>query len=292
MTWTHEHSWTLAAPVAAVYAALTDPAQLERWFAEHVDVHPVSGGAYRFWGRHSLATLTAADAHQVITRIEPGRALEFTWPLHGVPGSVAIALAAEEEATRLTLHHHVAGELPVPRQRDLIDDHWKLAFGNLAAHLAGGSGIVRPDFTDPAPEVRLVITIDAPPEAVFRALVEPDTIKRWFDSASPVVEPRVGGRYSLGWKYQVDGRDVQGGPTRILELVPNEKLVLDWPDWRGDESMKPTRIAFHLEPDGAATKVTFVHSGFERATDISDYPFGWGYFLGKLREVGSGVPSA
>jgi uncharacterized protein YndB with AHSA1/START domain len=205
---------------------------------------------------------------------------------------VEMALAAEGNDTRLTLQHHVEGDLPTRRQKELLSDHWKLAFGNLAAFLAGGSGIVLPDYSDPSPEVRLSIRIEAPREAVFRALVEPEIVSRWFDAAQAVVEPRVGGRYSLGWKYQVDGVDVEGGPTQILEYVPNEKLVLDWPDWRGDKSVNGQRITFHLETEGEGTRVTFVHSGFERAADISDYPFGWVYFMDKLRDVARAVPSA
>ena len=292
MTWTHEHSWKLAATPEQVFAALIDPVQLRQWFAEEVDVKAAPDGHYRFWGKHTLGAPTKRDVLQPISRLEPGRALAFSWPLYGVPTSVEMTLAADGDGTRLTLHHHVGGDLPTSRQKELISDHWKLAFGNLAAHLAGGSGVVLPDYTDPSPEVRLTIMIDAPREAVFRALVDPGTVSRWFDAADAVVEPHVGGRYSLGWKYQVDGLDVEGGPTRILEYVPNEKLVLDWPDWRGDKSVNGQKIAFHLESVGQGTRVTFVHFGFDRTTDISDYPFGWVYFIGKLKDVCTGVPSA
>jgi hypothetical protein len=34
---------------------------------------------------------------------------------------------------------------------------------------------------------------------------------------------------------------------------------------------------------GAKTRVTLVHGGFARASDLSDYPFGWGEFLSKLK---------
>ena len=292
MTWTHEQSWKLEAPPAQVFAALTEQLQLRQWFAEEVDVKAAPGGHYRFWGRHTLGAPAGREAQQPITRVEPGRALAFAWPLYGVPTTVEMALAADADGTRLTLHHHVEGDLPTTRQKELLSDHWKLAFGNLAAYLAGGSGIVLPDYTDPAPEVRLTIVIESPREAVFRALLDPEIVARWFDAAAAVVEPRVGGRYSLGWKYKVDGLEVEGGPTTILELVPNEKLVLDWPDWRGDKSVNGQRITFSLESQGQATKVTFVHSGFDRTADISDYPFGWVYFIDKLRDVCSAVPSA
>ena len=125
---------------------------------------------------------------------------------------------------------------------------------------------------------------------MFRALVEPERINRWFGSESSVVEPRVGGRYGLNWSYKVDGKDVAGGPTKILEIIPNEKLVLDWPDWRGDESITGQTITFLLAPSGSGgTTLTFIHAGFGRTTDMSDFGFGWKYFLDLLnKEASSG----
>ncbi len=79
-------------------------------------------------------------------------------------------------------------------------------------------------------------------------------------------------------------RDVEGGPTSILEMVPNERLVTDWGDWRGDPDVPPQTITWLLEPAGAGTRVTVVHGGFVRAADISDYPFGWGSFLAELKK--------
>jgi uncharacterized protein YndB with AHSA1/START domain len=49
----HEFTWKLPARPARVFAALTDAAELEQWFAEHAEVEPQLGGAYRFWGKHT-----------------------------------------------------------------------------------------------------------------------------------------------------------------------------------------------------------------------------------------------
>ena len=283
--WTHEHSWKLAAPPARVFAAFTDPGQLTQWFAERADIALEASGRFRFWGRHTLGTPTQAEAQQTVSRLESDRVLEFRWVIGKVPTEVRLALASDGEGCRLTLHHTVSGDLGRPRQRELIDDHWRLAFGNLACHLAGGAGIVLPDYGDRRPTVKLSIVVAAPREAVFRALIEPNAINQWFGSKASVVEPRVGGRYELGWKYQVDGTDVSGGPTRILEFVENEKLVLDWPDWRGNPSVGGQWIGFYLVAEGSGTRVNFVHGGFTHPAEQSDYPFGWAFFLGELLKV-------
>lgn len=283
MSWTHEHSWKVEAAPARVFRACLDPTELQAWFAEHAEVVADADGSYRFWGKHTLGTPTAAEADQRIVRIEPDRRLVFGWTVHGVPSEVTMAFAAEGEATRVTLHHRVDGELPLPRPKALIDDFWRFSLGNLMQHVTGGP-ISRPDFADPSPEVRLAVRIEAPPEAVWRALVEPESINRWMGSSTAVVEPREGGAYKVGWKYQVDGVDVEGGPTRILAWDPPRHLALDWPDWRGDAAVPVQRIAFYLEARDGGTEVTLVHSGFTRAADISDYPFGWVWFLGQLGE--------
>ena len=170
----------------------------------------------------------------------------------------------------------------MPRARELIDDHWRLAVGNLSVHLAGRDAVVLPDYSDPTPEVRLTIDIAAPRDVVFRALVEPALVNQWFGAKSAIIEPRAGGRYDLGWKYKVDGQDVDGGPTSIVDIVTNETLVLAWPDWRGDTSVTGQTISFQLESVGAGTRLTFVHAGFGRTTDMGDYGFGWKYFMGNL----------
>jgi uncharacterized protein YndB with AHSA1/START domain len=91
--------------------------------------------------------------------------------------------------------------------------------------------------------------------------------------------------YRYGWQYKVADRDMAGGPTKILELVENERLVTDWPDWRGDPAKPSTTVTWLLETVGDKTRVTLIHGVFERAADISDYGPGWNHFLGRLKEL-------
>lgn len=284
--WTHEESFPIDASVDRIYRALTTPEELERWFAERVELELSPGGAFRFWGRHTLGAPPRDGADQTLTRLEP-TALGFRWTLLGVPTEVELEVGSVEPTAerpggaRVTVRHRIDGALPGPRPQELIEDWWKLSIGNLGAHLAGGDGMVRPDFSRHTAEVKLSVLIDAPREAVFRALIDPQQLNKWIASAASV-EPRVGGAYGFGWSYQIDGRDVVGGPTRILDLVPNERLVLDWPDWRGDPTVTGQTITWQLTTEGGATRVTLVHAGFSRPADVSDYPFGWGYFLARL----------
>lgn len=287
--WTHEHAFSIPKPAGRIFEALTMESELKDWFAEHAHVEPRPGGAYRFWGRYTVGTPTEDDADGTITAFEPGARLAFDWTVCGVPSAVTLTLTPEESEsgsqTRVAIRHELRGALDRPRPKELIEDWWRLTLGNLMAHTTGRAEVLRPDFTDPEPEIRLSMTVDAPPEAVFRALIEPDALRQWMGAPAPVVEPRVGGRYELGWKYTVDGQEVSGGPTKILDFVENERLSVSWPDWRGDSSVPMQSITWHLEPDGAGTRVTLVHAGFIRTADFSDYPFGWRHFMDELAKV-------
>lgn len=284
----HTFSWALPATPEAVFAALTEPEQLKAWFADDVDIEPREGGAFRFWGRHVYGAPKVGA--QRLTRFEPGQALAFTWELHGQPSEVTLEVSPgdpEKNPGGATVSgRHAFAEAPaIGRAREMVDDHWRIANGNLAAHLAGGQGLMRVDFADPQPEVRVSTLIDAPVEKVFKAFIEPELLAKWSGAPAPVIEPHAGGRYEYGWSYEVDGRQVTSGPTRILEYEENRRLVTDWPDWRGDPAVPVQRITWLFDDLGGKTRVTVVHDGFVRAVDISDYPFGWGGFGEMLKKI-------
>jgi uncharacterized protein YndB with AHSA1/START domain len=73
--------------------------------------------------------------------------------------------------------------------------------------------------------------------------------------------------------------------VQVLDVVPNERLVVSWPDWRGDGAVPLQSVTWLLAPEGAGTRVTLVHAGFTRTVDFSDYPFGWGHFLSEMARV-------
>lgn len=283
-----EHRATFPLPVSPerAFRALIEPAQLARWFAERVRVEPAVDGAFEFSGRGALGT--AEGAGQTITAIEAGRALAFRWSIHGVATQVRWTVRADEKdaaASQLDVAHDVFGALPFRDARHAIDDLWRLHAGNLLEHLRGGPRVELVDFADERPAVRVAIEIAAPPAKVFRALLDPALMNRWLGGAASVDIAR--GAYSYGWKYDVEGRSVAGGPTKIIELIENERLVTDWPDWRGDPDQPSTRVTWLLEPlaGGARTRVTVVHDGFAQAVDRSDYGQGWGFFADELRKV-------
>ena len=294
----HSYEYTFPVPLNGtqeeVFGALLDPRALEAWFAEHVEVEPEVGGAFRFWGRHTYGTPGPDDATQALVRLEPPGALSFSWRL--LERNSEVTWVVEEKSadagtgTYITVRHDFDAFPAIGRAAELIDDLWRIHTGNLCFFLNGETDMYRPDFSNPDPEVRCAIVIDAPPAAVFRALVEPGHIRAWFPAPNPVVEPRVGGKYGFGFSFEQDGRKIEPPPMEILEFVENEKLTITWPDWRMDPAVPDQRVSWQLEDLGGRTRLTLRHTGFTRAVDVSDYPFGWQEFLGKIRGVAESIP--
>lgn len=287
----HDLNWTFDAPVEKVFDALTNPQALQKWFAEHVKVEAKKGGAYQFWGKHSFGVETSDKATQKITAYDPQKEISFTWPFLGVDSEVSLSFSADDSddnkgGTKVTGRHTFSALPDIVRAKELIDDLWRLQHGNLTAYLNGGEGILLPDYNDQSPEIRQTIVVDAPRSEVFKALVTPEILAKWMWAEAAVVEPHKDGKYSYGWNYEVNGEKVTGGPTKILDIVENEKLVTDWPDWRGDSSVPVQTVSWLLEDAGPGkTRVTLIHSGFTRAADFSDFPFGWADFLAQLKDV-------
>lgn len=279
-----------------VFRALVDADALERWFAEHAEVDPREGGAYRFWGKHTLGTPGRDEARQVITRFEPGRLLAYRWKMMDRDSTVTLSLEDGEgdagpvpgPTTRLTVEHQFESLPGIGRASELVDDLWRIHTGSLLCYLMGQDEIFRADFSGTEPEVECSLTIDAPPATVFKVLTTPEYISQWFPAPRPVVEPRVGGQYGFGMSYEQDGRTVEPPPCTILEYEENRRLAITWPDWRGDKDVPEQRVAFELEDLGGKTRLTLRHDGFVRPVDVSDYPFGWQHFLQEIARV-SGV---
>ncbi len=291
----HEFTFTvpLTGSVDTVFKALTDPAALERWFAEHVDIDAREGGAFRFWGRHTYGQPSAEDANQTLVSYEPPTSLAFTWHLLGRDSTVTWTLAEAEEGngaqTMITVVHDFDSAPDINRVTEFVDDLWRIHTGSLCFYLNGEEDVFRPDYSDNSPGVRCEMLIHAPRDKVFAALIVPEHIKNWFPAPAPVVDQRVGGDYGFGFSFEKVCETISPTPMKLLEFVENEKLTITWPDWRGDASVPDQRVTWLLEDRDGKTHLTLLHDGFTRTVDVSDYPFGWQEFMVKIREVAESI---
>ncbi len=120
------------------------------------------------------------------------------------------------------------------------------------------------------------ITIEAPPEEVWRAITEGEKIQQWF-APQASVEPGLGGTVLLSWGPGMEGK----APITIWE--PGRRF--GWTEH--GETANPRIVEFIVEGEGGWTQLRLVHSGFGAGAEFdSEYDSthgGWLTFLDALR---------
>ena len=104
------------------------------------------------------------------------------------------------------------------------------------------------------PEVVRSIEISAPPSATWRWMASEEALRGWL-GAGLEIDLQVGGAYRLRGP---DGKTSITG--RVLEIVPEGRLVLSWLEEGGDW-VYPARLVIALAPTSAGTRVTLSHDG-------------------------------
>ncbi|HEV7709876.1 MAG TPA: SRPBCC domain-containing protein [Asanoa sp.] len=256
----------IAAPLGAVHRALTDPAALRVWLAEHAEVDLPD--RYQFWGRF---TPNGEAPHQRLLHADD-RSLRFEWELDGgAPTTVDIGLESESGdsgSTLLTLTQTgVVGwpeVLTDESDRGLMHTFWTLGLANLADYAEGREPSARCDFTSAV--LRGEILIDADRLAVYASLTEPEQFSRW-SGVKLENELHPGGRWAMG------GFDVNPNPAHIVDIEPGRSLSIDWFDMVE---------SWELADSEGRTRLTFVHSGFDETRP----PYsGWMGALAGLAEL-------
>jgi uncharacterized protein YndB with AHSA1/START domain len=113
--------------------------------------------------------------------------------------------------------------------------------------------------------IRREIVIAAPPETVWAALTDAGEIAAWF-GAETDIDVRPGGPVRFRW---ADGTERRG---LVVEVDAPRRLVFRWRELRrspdGLAVADATVVAFTLERDDAATRVTVTESRGVTGTDV------------------------
>lgn len=267
----------IAAPVAAVYRALTDESALRIWLTEHAEVS-LAEGRFAFWGRH---TPQGETGRQRLLASEPERLLRFAWVLDGVETTAELALDADgPDATILTLTQRGVPTLDAMMaetgQRDglhTMHGFWGLAIANLAEYVEGRDLTPKANFSArQGGEVRITVPVAAPPDKVFASLLDPEQIDRWF-GGSAEVEPRIGGRISFF------GEEPAG---TLIELVPGRTIAL-----LADSTDPRSLVRWELTAAEGETILTLIDSSHTGDTtgSAAQHEVGWLGALAELRRI-------
>jgi uncharacterized protein YndB with AHSA1/START domain len=257
-----------------LFHALTDAAELMQWFCEHAYVS-LPERRYDFWGRFTPEAPERDRGCHSLLALESDRLLTFGWRIGEAETTVEVRLEVQEGNTQVRLIHEGVPAYK-PGEASLAD-FWALSLENLCTWVERGVIGPRCDFSAASyGDVRVDIDINAPREAVYEALIRPDQLNRYMATHASV-ELRTAGRYDFGWE--------KGGPVKILDLVPAERLSYSWIY----EDQPETVVTWTLEGSGGKTRLTLVHSGFGDRKN-GNYKAGWLKFLTYIKnlvEVGS-----
>lgn len=113
--------------------------------------------------------------------------------------------------------------------------------------------------------------IKAEPADVYAALTNPFSIELWSGYAAEMPS-EAGAEFSM-WDGDISGR--------ILELVPNQKVVQEW--YFGEQD-QPSVVTIKIFADGAKSQVDLLHTNIP-ADAFDEICEGWtNYYLGAIKD--------
>ena len=131
------------------------------------------------------------------------------------------------------------------------------------------------------------IDIDAPPERVFQAWVDPQQRLAWWGEENMYRCTKMDSDLHVGGKWSTEGKGASGKTFTVsgeyTRIEPSKALGFTWNhDW--DEMKMPeTHVLVELVPTSSGTHVTVTHSGFVNVAARDDHDKGWMRVLGWLR---------
>jgi uncharacterized protein YndB with AHSA1/START domain len=133
------------------------------------------------------------------------------------------------------------------------------------------------------------ITIAAPVERVWSVLTEADHIGGWFADAGAEIDLRPGGALVMRWEEHGMTR------ARVEAVEPPHRFAYRWTAHHAEPGAEPeegnsTLVEFTLAPEGDATRLRVVETGFaalattddRRKGNYDDNVDGWKQMLERL----------
>ena len=126
--------------------------------------------------------------------------------------------------------------------------------------------------------VRLHRVLNAPPERVFKAFLDPDALVKWmaphgFTAKVHHLDPQVGGSYKMSYTNFSTGHS-HSFSGKYIEIVPNQLLrytdQFDDPDLPGEIQM-----TIELKPVLVGTEVNITQAGLPDVIPVEACYLGW-----------------
>jgi uncharacterized protein YndB with AHSA1/START domain len=129
------------------------------------------------------------------------------------------------------------------------------------------------------------IDIDAPPERVFQAWIDPKQRLAWWGDDESYRGTKMESDLRIGGKWRTEGKRADGKPFAVwgeyTRVDPPTALGFTWNNtW--DSEGPPTHVLIELTPTSSGTHLSLTHSGFTSASSRDDHNKGWNRVLGWL----------
>jgi uncharacterized protein YndB with AHSA1/START domain len=287
-----ERSIWIDAPRERVWRAVTEPEEIPLWLLPALPGVPMnrddSGRLSMSMGPMETGVIqfeVVNAPRQLTSRSLPERLIATTYTLD-----------EERGGTRVTVTMTGFEALPFDAREDrlhLSGSAWEKTLENLRAHIANvdlpfPQAAVAPLFGYwRAPKEKMAVErsiwIKAPRERVWRALIDPEQLAKWF---SPVdwrsTGEHVGATLSV-YNPETDSHMY----TQVIEVFdpPNQLVTRTVPP------DSPYVTIWTLTEENNGTRLTITHSGYElegqevRGTNMDQNAFGFGMMLENIRAV-------
>ncbi len=131
------------------------------------------------------------------------------------------------------------------------------------------------------------IDIDAPPERVFQAWIDPQQRLAWWGDDGVYRGQKMESDLRVGGKWVTEGKSAEGKEFSVsgtyTRIEAPRALGFTWNhDW-GDGEMPETHVLIELTPTSSGTHVTLTHSGFTSVSERDGHNKGWQRVLGWLQ---------
>ena len=129
------------------------------------------------------------------------------------------------------------------------------------------------------------ITIDAPPDRVWKVITDPQAVKEFMFGADLVTDWTVGG--PIAWRGEWEGKAYEDKGT-ILEVEPGHKLVHTHFSPLGGEEDKPENyhtLTWTLEDKGGRTQLTLSQDN-NASEDAAEHSKGmWDMLVADVKKI-------
>ena len=294
-------SVVLRAHLERVWAAIGDAQQFGRWFGVEFDGAFVAGA--RLSGR-IVPTLVDSEVARSqepyagtpieiwVERIEPMRLLAFRWHPFAVAADadytrepttrVEFLLEEVADGVRVTITESGFDRIPPARRGE--------AFTRNEQGWAAQTRLLEKFLHGPPPQrIFEVLYIRSTPEAVWRALTDPDVTERYWTRTRIVSDWRVGSTI----EYRRDG-EVTDRHT-VLAVDPPWRLSHTFHPLFGDYAQEtPSRVSMRIDQHNGVVRLTVQHDGFPADSKVYRACCdGWPMILANLKtllECGEPLP--